>query len=38
MFSTLYFMQMVVIMKSDSIKIPGKRVLRSDNGYKTIES
>jgi|TARA_B110000285_G_C14970985_1_gene536540 hypothetical protein len=38
MFSTLYFMQLVVILKSESIKVPGKRVSRADNGYKTIES
>lgn len=38
MFSTLYFMQLVVILKSDSIKIPNKRIHKSDNGYQTIES
>lgn len=38
MFSTLYFMQLIVIMKSDSIKIPGKRIHKSDMGYQTIES
>lgn len=38
MFSTLYFMQLVVILKSDCIKIPGKRVWREDGGIQTIES
>ena len=38
MFSNLYFMQLIVILKSESIKIPGQRVSRADNGYKTIES
>lgn len=38
MFSTLYFMQLVVIMKSDCIKIPGKRVYREDGGIQAIES
>ena len=37
MFSTLYFMQMVVIVKSDSIKIPDKNSY-GDNGFKTVES
>ena len=38
MFSTLYFMQLVVVMKSDSIKVPGKRVARSAGGVQVIES
>jgi hypothetical protein len=33
MFSTLYFLQMVVISKSESLKIPGIRELRQDNGF-----
>jgi len=32
MFSTLYFMQMVVILKSNSIKVPGKKQTRSTGG------
>ena len=38
MFTTLYFMQLVVILKSDSIIIPNKKIRKSDNGYQTIES
>lgn len=37
MFSTLYFMQTVVILKSDSIQIPSHNA-RYDGGYQTIES
>jgi hypothetical protein len=37
MFSTLYFMQTVVILKSDSIKIPNVNSY-GDNGFKTVES
>lgn len=37
MFSTLYFMHLVVILRSDSIKIPGKKNT-GDNGYRTVES
>ena len=37
MFSTLYFMQAVVILKSDSIKVPGVRS-QGDNDFKTVES
>ena len=32
MFSTLYFMQLVVILKSDSIKIPGQKASRRNKG------
>jgi len=35
MFSTLYFLQMVVTVKSDSIQVPGKSARQL---YKTIES
>ena len=35
MFSTLYFMQLVVILESDSIQIPGKR---ANSNFKTVES
>ena len=38
MFSTLYFMQLVVIIKSESINIPGRPFRRSDNGFRIIES
>lgn len=38
MFSTLYFMQMVVILKSNSIKVPGKKQTRSTGGVQVIES
>lgn len=38
MFSTLYFMQLVVIMKSDSIRVPDKKVARSAGGVQVIES
>ena len=38
MFSTLYFMQLVIIVKSPSIKIPGKRIFREDGGMQAIES
>jgi len=39
MFSTLYLLQMVVIIKSDSIRIPGKFNDKPySNGIKTVES
>ena len=38
MFSTLYFMQLVVVLKSESINIPGKQHKRADNGFRIIES
>ena len=38
MFSTLYFMQLVVIIKSPSINVPGRAPKRYDNNYKLIES
>lgn len=38
MFSTLYFMQMVVIIRSKSINIPGARQRRADADFKIIES
>ena len=33
MFSTLYFMQMVVLLKSTAIKVPGKKPSRSTGGF-----
>ena len=38
MFSTMYFMQLVVIMKSNSIKVPGKKQKKSMGGVQVIES
>ena len=38
MFSTLYFMQTVIIMRSDSIKVPGKKPTRAAGGVQVIES
>ena len=38
MFSTLYFMQLVVIMKSDSIRVPDKKQARSAGGVQVVES
>lgn len=38
MFSTLYFLQLVVVTRSDSLKIPGVKKSRSDNGFQVIES
>mmetsp|Transcript_15816 Transcript_15816/g.24345 ORF Transcript_15816/g.24345 Transcript_15816/m.24345 type:complete len:90 (-) Transcript_15816:59-328(-) len=33
MFSVFYFLQLVVITRSQSLKVPGRRQTRSDNGF-----
>jgi hypothetical protein len=38
MFSTLYFLQLVVIARSSSLKVPGYKQSKSQNGYQVIES